>query len=176
MTDSERNNVEELRRLSVGRMLKVCRLHKKNFDQRISNLGVYENQHHLLMYLEKNANVSQTHLARELNISTAAVTISLKKLEAEGYITRSMDEKDNRYNQVEITQKGRDIIRQSLQIFQEMDRTIFEGFSNEELIQLSGYFERILENLSRQRTQTLGAAAAHPCGAEQFQRRNNVCE
>lgn len=169
MTDVQNMKMEDLRHLSMGEILSVCRCHKKYIDHRVSDLGMYENQHHLLMYLERNPNVSQTHLARELNISTAAVTTSLKKLEAEGYITRSMDEKDNRYNQVEITQKGREIICQSLQIFQETDRNTFDGFSREELSQLCGYLERIYENMKAQRTANLGIAAARKkCSTEQM--------
>ena len=160
-------SMEELLHVSMGGFLRVCRCHKRFIEQRISAFGMSENQHHLLIYLEKNPNVSQTHLARELNISTAAVTISLKKLEAEGYLTRSMDEKDNRYNQVEITQKGREIISQSFEIFQLADRMIFRGFSKAELEQVLEYTNRIQENLKSQGSIGGACASSHKkCSTE----------
>lgn len=154
-------DMETLWHEAMGKLFKVSRCHKKCVEQYISALGMYENQHHLLMYLERNPHVSQTHLARALNISTAAVTMSLKKLEAEGYITRSIDEKDNRYNQVEITQKGSEIICQSFKIFQEVDKNTFEGFSREEIEMLYGYLSRMHENVKKQREMNGGCTTSN---------------
>lgn len=142
-------SMEKLWHDTLGNIIKTSKCHKKWVEQQISTLGMYESQHRLLMYLKCNPNVSQTHLAKELNVSTPAVTMSLKKLEAEGYITRSIDEKDNRYNQVEITQKGRDMICQSIEIFKETDKIAFQGFSKEELEVLNHYLERVYENVSK---------------------------
>ena len=101
--------------------------------------------------IEKNhhPNCSQVEIARELEISPAAVAVSLKKLESGGYITRETTESDNRTHRVTITPKGRSVIERSEQMFWETEKAMFEGFSEEEMQSLQQFFERIYENLLR---------------------------
>ncbi len=123
---------------------------RRYIEKKVTDTGVYRSQHQLLMNLGKNPGCSQTQLAEHMGISTAAVTTSLKKLEKGGYIVRQMSHDDNRVNQPEITEKGEQVIKQSIQIFQQIDRDMYAGFSKEELNILQGYYERILQNLTEQ--------------------------
>ena len=101
------------------------------------------------MYLNHHPNCSQVEIARELEISPAAVAVSLKKLESGGYITRETTESDSRTHRVTITQKGRSVIERSEQMFWETEKAMFEGFSEEEMQSLQQFLERIYENLLR---------------------------
>lgn len=111
--------------------------------------GISHAQHLLLMVLAHEEFRSQKEIATKLNISPAAVTMSLKKLEAEGYITRNTNPKDTRFNFVTLTEKGEGVVRFSHQLFIDIDKELFTGFSEEELTALSGYLSRILDNLKR---------------------------
>ena len=62
-------------------------------------------------------------------------------------IERVADAQDGRANHVNITAKGQEVIEQSKLIFQEIDMTIFEDFSEEELCQFKGCLEKILGNV-----------------------------
>ena len=73
------------------------------------------------MELNLNPACSQMELADRFGVSAAAVTVSLKKLEKGGYITRQTDRQDNRVNHVMITEKGKEVVQQSLQLFAETD-------------------------------------------------------
>ncbi len=119
---------------------------KRTIEKRAEGTGVYRSQHRLLMILGRNPDISQTMLAEKLEISPAAVTVSLKKLEKSGYIARQCSEEDNRINRVVITQKGQDVIEQSNNYFREMDLAFFEGFSEEEKDRLENMLERIATN------------------------------
>jgi len=119
---------------------------KRTIEKRAEGTGVYRSQHRLLMILGRNPDISQTMLAEKLEISPAAVTVSLKKLEKSGYIARQCSEEDNRINRVVITQKGQDVIAQSINYFREMDLAFFEGFSEEEKDRLENMLERIATN------------------------------
>ena len=111
--------------------------------------GISHSQHLLLMVLSNEKFHSQKEIATLLNISPAAVTMSLKKLEAEGYITKNTNPKDTRFNFVTLTEKGEGVVSFSEQLFTEIDHELFAGFSDEELDTLSQYFTRILDNLKR---------------------------
>ncbi len=119
---------------------------KRTIEKRVEGTGVYRSQHRLLMMLGENPDISQTMLAEKLEVSPAAVAVSLKKLEKSGYIARQCSEDDNRINRVVITEKGQDVIEKSINYFKEMDRTFFEGFSEEEKNQFENMLERITTN------------------------------
>ena len=92
---------------------------------------------------------SQKELANHLNITPAAVTGAIKKLEKEGYIERTLGH-DNRYNELRITEKGREIVKQTHQLFSEVDSSMFEGFSDDELDMYIACLEKLQANIKKQ--------------------------
>ena len=119
---------------------------KRSIAKKVEKTGVYRSQHRLLMILGKHPDCSQTELAERLEISPAAVAVSLKKLEKSGFISRQCQKNDNRVNQVVITEKGWTIIDQSVQYFKEMDKAFLKDFSLEELKQLEAFLARMIKN------------------------------
>lgn len=126
----------------------VGRLHRMVLERQLNRTGVYRSQHQLLMFVAENPNVSQKELARFSHVSPATVAVSLKKLEHGGYIQRVVDEHDNRYNKICITEKGRAVVENSVRWFQKVERSIFDGFSPEEMTAMLGYLNRMQENLN----------------------------
>ena len=119
---------------------------KRSIAKKVEKTGVYRSQHRLLMILGKHPDCSQTELAERLEISPAAVAVSLKKLEKSGFISRQCQKNDNRVNQVVITEKGWEIIDQSVQYFKEMDKAFLKDCSLEELRQLEAFLEHMIKN------------------------------
>ncbi len=122
---------------------------KRVIGKKVEDTGIYRSQHRLLMILGKHPDCSQTAIANKLEISPAAVAVSLKKLEKAGYITRSCDAEDSRMNHVVITDKGKKAIDQSILYFQEIEDAMFEGFSQEELEIYAAFLERVIQNEER---------------------------
>ena len=73
----------------------------------------------------------------------------LKKLEKGGYIERKTNADDHRSNRVAITDRGNQIIHNSIRFFDEIDRGMFEGFTTEEMEQFRLFLEKAHENLRR---------------------------
>jgi DNA-binding MarR family transcriptional regulator len=121
--------------------------HRKIMQYYLDETGVYQAQHHILMEISKNQNASQKDIARSMNVSTAAIAVSLKKLEKGGYINKDMDEGDNRFNQITITEKGKRVVEQSKQIFDMADRKVLEDFTEEEKAALSTLLKKLDANL-----------------------------
>lgn len=138
-------------------MLRRC-IEKK---LRILDEEIYRSQHRLLMHLGKDPDCSQSELAARLDISPAAVAVSLNKLEKGGYIERKTNADDHRSNRLTITSKGEHIIQNSLQFFDDIDRGMFEGFSREEMEQFRVYLKRAHQNLSRMQAGVVSEEAYH---------------
>lgn len=90
---------------------------------------------------------SQRDVARTLRLSPATVAVSLKPLERDGYVERSADERDQRRNRVTLTDKGRKAVEKCGESFRAVDERMLAGFSPQEREQLTGFFERMIQNL-----------------------------
>lgn len=132
------------------RLVNLFRLTDQSFrrviDKKVAGTGVYRSQHRILMMLGEHPDCSQTELAETLDISSAAVAVTLKKMERAGYISRQCNAEDNRMNHVVMTEKGKRTIDISLSYFQEIEDALLKGFSEDEMGLLEEFFLRIIKN------------------------------
>ena len=159
MNNNEKDNIRiddfhnldmsELEKETVHKIIHLMHKHRRMMEIELESTGVFQSQHRLLMEISKNPQRSQKELAEKMKVSTAAVAVSLKKLEKGGYIIRETDAEDTRLNQVVITKKGEDVVRKSMEIFKKTDARLFEGFSKEEIIELAEILDRLTENLRK---------------------------
>ncbi len=134
---------------AVGLCIRVMRRHHAYVERRIGDLGIHHGQHRMLMQLAKRQEdiPSQKELAEIMGISPAAVTATLKKLEREGYISRSMTDEDNRRNEIRITEQGLAKVMESRAVFEATDKEMFAGFTPEEIATFISFMERLDRNL-----------------------------
>ena len=130
------------------KLMSVNRLHRATLNAKISETGIHGSQHMTLMYLNRcRDKISQKDIAEHFEISPAAVAVSLKKLEAGGYIVRKTSDNDSRYNEIEITEKGKEIVDFSHSIFEDIDNKTFKGMSEEEKQTLVLLLDKVTNNL-----------------------------
>lgn len=119
---------------------------KRCIGKRVEETGVYRSQHRILMLLGGHPDLSQAEIAELLDISPAAVAVSLKKLEKAGFIVRQSHKEDNRINHVAVTEKGKETIEISIACFREMESAVLKDFTPEEMEVLEQCFRRIIQN------------------------------
>lgn len=123
------------------------KLHKMYLERELNCSGVFRSQHQILMYIARFPKASQKDIAEHQHVSTATIAVSIKKLEKGGYIHRAMDEADNRFNQICITPKGKEIVDGSVKVFQKVEKTLFNTFTEEELLLFENFMDRVRLNL-----------------------------
>lgn len=102
-------------------------------ESKISKLGLHRSQHHMLVSVKHSGGMCQKDLAKKLEISPAAVAVTLKKLENAGYINRCCASDDNRMNTIELTDAGNELLDRTKEYFSYIDRVTFEDFTEEEM-------------------------------------------
>lgn len=145
--ESCRDMQQSLDHRIMDRFIQTGKGHRSALERRLQETGVYRGQHRLLMCISKHPDLSQKELAELEDVSTAAIAVSLKKLEKGGYVERVVDAKDNRSNNIRITEKGQNVVRQSIHIFQDVEKQTFADFSEEEKLQFLGFLERACKNI-----------------------------
>lgn len=133
----------------VDGFIHTSRLHRAVLERHLNKTGVYRSQHQLLMYISMCPNASQKKIAEQFHISTATVAVTLKKLEKGGYICRAVDQEDNRFNQIKITEKGQAVVDKGIACFRNTEQRMFQGFNEEERQDLEGYLARMRQNLQQ---------------------------
>lgn len=130
-------------------VIRVANKHKKICESKMNNenIDIHPAQHRILMVLSSNGKLNQKDLASFLQVSPATITISIKKLVKDGYISKESMESDNRYNLLQITEKGREVITKSNEIFTSIENMMFSDFSEQEKNLFWSMLERIAKNL-----------------------------
>lgn len=125
----------------------VARLHRTRADQYMDRVGLYSGQALLLAVLTRRDGMTHSEIAEELEISPAAVTKAIKRMERAGYLLRQPDSSDERISRVFLRDKGRKVYDQIEHAFGCLDRMMFAGFTEPELAQLHGLLTRMWTNL-----------------------------
>lgn len=140
--------MDEMITRAVDMMIRTDKMRRTLFDGIVKEIGIHRTQHRMLMHISRRGTLtSQKELADLLGITPAAVTGALKKLEADGYVKRTLGH-DNRYNQLEITAKGREVVTRTRELFSAADRELFRGFGAEELEAYVSSLEKMQANIS----------------------------
>lgn len=138
---------------AIDMMIVTEHTHRMLIDFAVRNIGIHQTQHRILIHLFKRDKLpSQKELADHLHVTPAAVTGALKKLENQGYITRTLGQ-DNRYNEISITEKGIELLETTKEAFSRVDASLFSDFSEEELDSYVSCLEKMQANMKNRLNQ-----------------------
>ena len=135
-------------RTAVGRALvHTSRRHFQLCELRLEELSIGPGQMPVLRELSRHKKMTQRELAEHTHVTAATISGTLKRMERADLVQRSEDESDARVSIVELTEKGRDCSAEALRLFSETDNSMLQGFSDEELVQLLDFLNRMHDNL-----------------------------
>jgi DNA-binding MarR family transcriptional regulator len=132
----------------------IGRLQSTRADQYLNQFGLFRGQGMLLKFLHHHDGLTHSEIAEKLEISPAAVTKVIKRLEEQNYLRRQPDPKDDRVSRVFIQPEGKKVEEEIHSIFHQLDDRMFQGFSEEELEILHGYLVRMQLNLQQDESYT----------------------
>ncbi len=135
-------------RAVIKQFMQADRLHRQAVESLVTaQTGLHRSQHMLLMRLSRGCLPSQKQLAKDLNVSPAAIAVALKRLESDGYITKDADTDDCRCNRIDLTEKGRATVSKTVALFGEIDTAMVQDFDDAELDALLSALEKVEKNL-----------------------------
>lgn len=135
---------QELGKLLVG----LCRMHHTRADQSVERLGLFRGQAYLLMVLARHDGLTHSEIAERLEISAAAATKVIKRMERGDYVERRSDPADERLSRVYLKDSGRAVMARIHAAFGRMDAAMLAGFDDRERECLQDYLARMHSNLT----------------------------
>ena len=119
----------------------------KLFRNRIRDENMQNSYRMLLFHLAIRGGRTQLELANITHLKPPTISVTLQKMEADGYVRRVTNERDMRQTLVYLTDKG-DEYNQSIRgKIDVLDRQISVGFSEDELQVLMSMLVRMRDNI-----------------------------
>lgn len=125
----------------------ICRLHATRTDQLIEKIGLYRGQAITLLVLSFEDGLTHSDLAEKMEISPAAATKVIKRLEELKYLERRPDPNDDRVSRVFLLADGWACIERIRDTFDLIDANISAGITLEEQEVLRDLLVRVYNNL-----------------------------
>lgn len=130
--------------------MQLKRIHKRITGIMQSKIDEYELTFgllHLMMLIHKNPDANQKDLAKEMRFTEGAMSGSVKRLLNLDMLEQVPLESDMRYNRLLVTPKGKSMIEDCRHHLIKKYEDIFNGFDEDELIQLNNLLLKVNKNL-----------------------------
>jgi DNA-binding MarR family transcriptional regulator len=124
---------ERAEELTVGQLLaQVCRMSRHHLRTHMEKLGLHRSQGFALFHLWHHDGIPQRELAGAMHISPASVTNMLQRMERDGWIARTRDEKDQRVVRVSLTGKAKNLRKEAKKVFSQMEEELNAVYTESE--------------------------------------------
>jgi DNA-binding MarR family transcriptional regulator len=113
-------------------------------DKEFGKLGISAQQHAILMAITRaDGPVTPGQIARWVDRNANSITLMLDRMEKSGLVVRTRNVNDRRSLYVEITEKGAEVLKKSIEVGWNVIRTILGHLSAEEIKALSDSLEKL---------------------------------
>ena len=112
------------------------------------SVGINESYRHLLFHLSHGEGMTQLELAKATGLKPPTISVTLQKMENDGYVIREPDENDMRAMRVYLTDKGKEFESESRRVVRAMNSQAMEGMSEDEIKTLMTLLDKIYFNLT----------------------------
>lgn len=123
------------------------RLLRRVVDEALRGHDLSRTQWRLLAYVLRQEGMTQTELARCLEIERASAGLAIDSLERKKLVSREQHPDDRRVWRIVPTPYARGLLHELRETVDEVYAQLFAGFSAAELAQLRVFFDRIAHNL-----------------------------
>ena len=131
-----------------GRLVLLNVLRRNLTHRKTAGYELHRGQLPILELVLARPGCTQQELAEQLRITPASVAQSTTRLEKAGLIEKRADPDNRRRNCLNATEEGARAASRYRQSFDEVDAETFSGFSEAELVTLSAYLDRMIENIN----------------------------
>lgn len=127
----------------------VCKAHRNTANALLQErLDLYAGQDMFLKFLSHHDGASQSDLAQSLCVEAPTITRMVQRLGQAGLVERSTDPDDARVTRLHVSEKGRSLMGQMEEVWQDIEARTMVGFNTEECAQLRRLLSRVRDNLT----------------------------
>ena len=137
-------------RETIKLLMEFNRQHRLQVQEIMESEGLYFGQLPILEVVNSLGCCTQKEIATALKVTPPTVATSVKRLMKKGYLTKAIDENDQRNNLISITNEGKEKTCACRKKFDELDSKIFESFNEEEKQELSSLLLKLIDSYKKE--------------------------
>lgn len=129
----------------------LFRLIRCRFNEVINEEGLYSGQQDIIFALIENEGITTSKLAQITGVSNATMSVSIKRMEKAGYVTKKNDKKDARIIHLYPTEKAKAVPENIKNKMDELESVIVKGMDKDSALQFAHYLQFAIDNLLENR-------------------------
>jgi len=118
-------------------------------SRRLADYDLNAAEQYILMYLMGQREANQESIAKFYMLDKSTVARSLAKLENKGYITRRVNDDNQREKMITLTDRARSLKEVLSGLLDEWRGTMYDGISDEEVRAFEKIVEKISDNVAK---------------------------
>ncbi|WP_018963391.1 MarR family winged helix-turn-helix transcriptional regulator [Coprothermobacter platensis] len=151
-------NEEDEKNLSLEvfrSLFRLIRSHGQLLFKMTSEQGFYPGQAVALLMINRTPGISQHELAEVMHVAPPTAAHILKKLEKSGFISKTVNMKDQRSVHIQLTQDGVEAVKTVTNIFKDIVKVSLDGLNEQQKNELVELLNMVTSNMC-QRMKSLG--------------------
>lgn len=149
----------------IGRLSRVSQHLDNAIRAALAELGISPGEFDVLATLRRTGapyQLNPSALYQAAMLSSGAMTNRLDRLEQAGYVQRLPDPGDRRGRLVKLTEKGRQLVDQALEVHVSNEQRLISALSADECDQLRSLLSRWLHSFEAAQDSTLNTSSTNP--------------
>ncbi len=129
------------------RFSRFMRLHRRTMMGYFQRIGMFNGHPHILFHVRRSPGLTQKELAERMNVSPAAIAISIRRFEDAGLVERRRDDRDGRVMHLFLTPAGEEMDAACAKGRDYMTATLYQGFTQEDYDALHALLGKMIDNM-----------------------------
>lgn len=125
----------------------LSKLLRRTFNEALAEQGLFSGQQDIVFYLVDNEGVTVSQLAKQLGVSAATASVSVKRMEKSGFITKKPDKNDSRIIRLYPTEKAKVAPENVRNYMDSLESVLSKDMTEEEALLLSSLLEKAIQNM-----------------------------
>lgn len=117
--------------------------------RKLSDYGINAAEEYLLMYLMGHSNTNQDAIAKFFMLDKGSVARSLQKLENKGFISRKVNDENQREKVITLTKKAFDLKDVLSGLLVDWRKEMYNGISDDEILAFEQTLKKLAGNISK---------------------------
>ena len=117
--------------------------------RKLTDFGINSAEEYILMYLMGHKDANQDSIARFFMLDKGSVARSLQKLEGKGFITRKVNDENQREKVIALTDKAISLRAVLSELLVDWRSAMYEGLTEEEIAVFEKTVDKVANNITK---------------------------
>lgn len=129
------------------RIMCLSKLLRQAFNEAAAEQGLFAGQQDIVLALVENEGLTLSELAKILEVSTATASVSVKRMEKNGFVIKKPDKRDARITRLYLTEKAKATPEKIMAHMNRMENKLKADMTQEQVFLLSEQLDTAIQNL-----------------------------